>query len=148
MRTRHHLTLEAIEIINELSAQPLGLKEWGFSEEHCRVTARQLGIFTGFAGLRHCNPDPISSRAALVQPEQIDEAPFLNPTMFLLLSRESPVLTLAQCLVRARFGTWSTDYRTFFHSGNQAKASDAMGNSNRVNSRFWGCARNFLRNRN
>ena len=114
VRTRHRPTLEAIEIINDLCAQPLVLREWGFSEEHCRVTARQLGIFTGFAGLRHCNPDPISSRAALVQPEQIDEAPFLNPMMFLLLSREFPPLALAQCLARARFGTWSADYRTFF----------------------------------
>jgi hypothetical protein len=57
---RHSLTLEAIEIINDLCAQPLVLKEWGFSEEHCRVTAQQLGIFTGFAGLHHCQPDPVS----------------------------------------------------------------------------------------
>ena len=34
--------------------------------------------------------------------------------MFLLLSRVLHPLALAQCLVRARFGTWSADYRTFF----------------------------------
>jgi hypothetical protein len=114
VRARHSLTLEAIEIINDICAQPLVLQEWGFSEEHCRVTARQLGIFTGFAGLHHCQPDPASLREALPKPEQIDEAPFLNPMMFLLLSRDLPPLALAQCLVRARFGTWSEDYRTFF----------------------------------
>ena len=116
VRARHHITLEAIEIINDICAQPLVLKEWGFSEEHCRVTALQLGVFTGFADLRHCPPDPVSLRDALPKPEQIDEAPFLNPMMFLLLSRDFPPLALAQCqcLVRARFGTWSADYQTFF----------------------------------
>ena len=114
VRERHGTTLQAIEIINELCAQPSVLVTWGFSEEHCRVTARQLGIFTGAAGLQHCAPDPTSLRDQLPLPAQIDEAPFLNPMLFLLLSTTFPPLALAQCLARARFGSWSTDYRTFF----------------------------------
>ena len=107
------VSLQAIEIINDLCAQPMVLREWGFSEEHCRVTARQLGVFTGYAGTQQC-PSPADLRAALPQPAQIDEAPFLNSMLFLLMSRDLPPLTLAQCLARARFGTWSADYRTFF----------------------------------
>ena len=49
MRERHGTTLQAIEIINELCAQPTVLVKWGVSEEHCRATARQLGVFTGIA---------------------------------------------------------------------------------------------------
>jgi hypothetical protein len=114
VRERHRTTLQAIEIINELCAQPLVLREWGFSEEHCRVTARQLGIFTGFARLQQCPPDPANLRDALPLPAQIDEELFLNPMLFLLLSRDFPPLALAQCLARARFGTWPANYRTFF----------------------------------
>jgi hypothetical protein len=42
VRARHSLTLEAI--INDVCAQPLVLQERGFLEEHCKVTARQLGF--------------------------------------------------------------------------------------------------------
>ena len=114
VRERHRTTLEAIDIIHDICAQPLVLKEWGFSEEHCSITARQLGVFTGYSGLQQCPPDPSHLRNEIHCPAQIDEAPFLNPMMFLLLSKDFPPLALAQCLVRARFGTWSEDYRTFF----------------------------------
>ena len=70
VRARHSLTLEAI--INDVCAQPLVLQERGFLEEHCKVTARQLGFFTGFASLHHCQPDPASLREALQKPEHID----------------------------------------------------------------------------
>ena len=82
VREQHRISLQAIEIINDFCAQPLVLREWGFSEEHCRVTARQLGIFTGFAGKQQCPPDSADLRAALPQPAQIDEAPFLNSMLF------------------------------------------------------------------
>mmetsp|Transcript_41001 Transcript_41001/g.85559 ORF Transcript_41001/g.85559 Transcript_41001/m.85559 type:complete len:1077 (-) Transcript_41001:1365-4595(-) len=114
VRHRHRTSLQAIEIINDLCTQPLVLREWGFSEEHCRVAAVSLGSFTGFAGVQFCPPDPSDLRAALPQPAQIDEAPFLNSILFLLLSKDFPALALIQCLARARFGTWSADYRTFF----------------------------------
>ena len=114
MRERHCTTLQAIEIINELCAQPTVLDKWSFSEEHCRVTARQLGVFTGIAELKQCAPDPTSLREQLTLPAQIDEAPFLNPMLFLLLSSSFPPLALARCLARARFGSWSSDYRTVF----------------------------------
>ena len=78
VRQRHHTSLQAIEIINELCTQPFVLKEWGFSEELCQVAVNSLGTFTGFAGVQYCLPDPPSLRAALTQPAQIDEAPFLN----------------------------------------------------------------------
>ena len=114
VRQRHRVSLQAIEIINDLCTQPLVLREWGFSEEHCRVATASLGSFTGFAGVQFCPPDPPDLRAALPQPAQIDEAPFLNSVLFLLLSKDFPALTLIQCLARARFGTWSEDYQTFF----------------------------------
>ena len=114
VRQRHSTSLQAIEIINELCAQPHVLREWGFPEEHCRVATLLLGNFTGFAGVQYCPPDPPDLRAALPQPAQIDEAPFINSVLFLMLSKDFPALTLAQCLSRARFGTWSADYRTFF----------------------------------
>ena len=94
VRERHRISLQAIEIINDLCAQPMVLREWGFSEEHCRVTARQLGVFTGYAGTQQC-PPPADLRAALPQPAQIDEAPFLNAMLFLLTSRDLLPLTLA-----------------------------------------------------
>ena len=114
VRERHRTSFQAVEVINDLCAQPLVLREWGFSEEHCRVTATQLGVFTGYDGLQHCPPDPISLRDGIPQPAQIDEAPFLNPMLFLLMNRNLPPLALAQCLARARFGSWTSDYCTFF----------------------------------
>jgi hypothetical protein len=57
---RHHsISLQAVDIINDLCAQPDALQELGFSPEHCRIAARQLGVFTGFGGLQHCTPDRI-----------------------------------------------------------------------------------------
>jgi len=114
VRQRHRTSLQAIEIINDLCTQPLVLKEWGFSEEHCHLATASLGTFTGVAGVQYCLPDPPHLRAALPQPAQLDEAPFLNSVLFLLLSKELPALTLIQCLARARFGTWSADRRSFF----------------------------------
>ena len=44
------------------------LQDWGFPPEHCHVTARQLGVFTGFGGLQHCSgprrPRPAFSTAS------------------------------------------------------------------------------------
>ena len=57
LRRHHSVSLEAIDIINSICAQPDVLQGWGFSPEHCSVAARQLGIFTGFGGLQHCAPD-------------------------------------------------------------------------------------------
>ncbi len=93
-----HSTPQAVKFINDLCAQPQALREWGFSEEQCRVVARQRGIFTGFAGMiQHCLPDPVRARELLPLPAQIDEASFLNPMLMLLLpvSRDFSPLTLA-----------------------------------------------------
>ena len=114
---RHHrLSLQAVDIINDLCAQPEVLQEWGFPPEHCLVVSRQLGIFTGFGGLQHCAPGSTDLGQPFPQPAELDEAPFLNQMMFLLLSRDLPPLALARCLSRARFGTWSPDRRSFFPS--------------------------------
>jgi len=43
VRQRHRTSLQAIEIINDLCTQPLVLKEWGFSEEHCHLATASLG---------------------------------------------------------------------------------------------------------
>ncbi len=50
LQHRYRFSLRAVEIINDLCEQPLLLRDWFFSEEHCALTARLLGAFTGFAG--------------------------------------------------------------------------------------------------
>ena len=100
---RHHsISFQAVDIINDLCAQPDVLQEWGFSPEHCRIAARQLGVYTGFGGFQHCTQDSIDLGQPFPQPAELDEAPFLNQMMFLLLSRDLPPLALARCLSRAR----------------------------------------------
>ena len=88
---------------------------WAFSEEHCYLTARLFGAFTGFAGVQMCPPDPQNFFQIVSQPTPFeDEAPFLNTIFYPMLSRELPLLALAKCLVRARFGFWSDDRKVFF----------------------------------
>jgi len=50
LQRRFTVPLKAVVILNTLCAQPLVLRDWFFSEEHCLLTARLLGAFTGFAG--------------------------------------------------------------------------------------------------
>ncbi len=52
LRRRFNASLQAIDIVHELCAQPLVLHDWSSSEEHCYLTTRLLGAFTGFAGLQ------------------------------------------------------------------------------------------------
>jgi hypothetical protein len=80
---RHHSTsLQTVDIINDLRAQPDILQELGFPSEHCRIAARQLGVFTGFGGLQHCTTDradlgqlfrsqPSSTRPPFSQPDDV-----------------------------------------------------------------------------
>jgi hypothetical protein len=96
------------------AALALVLRDWFFSEEHCHLTARLLGAFTGSAGVLPCPPDHGNIFLATAQPALLEETPFLNTVFFLMLSRDLPPLALAQCLARARFGYWSNDRRTFF----------------------------------
>ncbi len=92
-------SLQEVDIINELCEQPLVLLEWHFSEEHCATTARLLCAFMGL-GVSH--------------PALLDEAPFLNTVLYIMISNDLPPLALAQCLAGARFGFWSDDRRIFF----------------------------------
>jgi hypothetical protein len=80
------------------------------------MTARLLGAFTGFAGIQASPPDPCLFFSAVSHPAFLDEAPFLTPIFFLLLSKDLPPLALAQCLAGARFGLWSDDRHIFFTS--------------------------------
>jgi hypothetical protein len=114
LQQRFSAALQAVDTINDLCAQPLVLRDWFFSEEHCHLTARLLGAFTGSAGVLPCPPDHGNIFSAAAQPALLEEAPFLNTIFFLMLSRDLPPLALAQCLARARFGYWSNDRRTFF----------------------------------
>ena len=113
---RHREPLEAVSVIYQLCDQQQVLEEWGFSPDQIEVTVRQQGNFVGYSGVRYCKPDPPELRFTMVaQPEPpAEEAPFLAPVMFLLLSRRLPLLALASCLARARFGVWSRDRRVFF----------------------------------
>ncbi len=115
------------------------LRDWFFSEEHCALTTRLLCAFTGFAGAPMCPPDPDQFYSTVSQPALLDEAPFLNTILFLMLSRDLPPLALAQCLARARFGYWSNDRSTFFQSGDvTAKAFQIDGGCLRGKHTTWG----------
>ena len=39
LQQRFYLAIKAVDILNDLFAQPLLLRDWAFSEEHCRLTA-------------------------------------------------------------------------------------------------------------
>jgi hypothetical protein len=114
LQQRFRVALQAVDTINDLCAQPIVLRDWFFSEEHCHLTARLLGAFTGFAGVLPCPPDHGNIFLLAAQPALLEEAPFLNTVFLLMLSRNLHPLALAQCLARARFGNWSDDRRTFF----------------------------------
>jgi hypothetical protein len=114
LQQRFSAALQAVDTINDVCAQPLMLRDWFFSEEHCHLTARLLGAFTGSAGVLPCPPDHDTIFSAAAQPALLVEAPFLNTVFFFMLSRDLPPLALAQCLARARFGYWSNDRQTFF----------------------------------
>jgi hypothetical protein len=113
---RHGETFQALEIIHEVVAQPEVLAGLGFSEEQCATTVQLLGTFAGSGGISACAPDDpaLRSRAAAMRAGRSEEAPFMVPLLFLLLSRQFPAMAAAECLGRARFGFWSEDRRTFF----------------------------------
>ena len=120
---RHGATLEAFEIIHDVVARPSILEVLGYSVEQVGDTVRQLGMFAGSEGLRSCPPDDEGfRRAADRRLAFLDEAPFMVPLLFLLVSRQLSVLAVAECLSRFRFGFWSEDRRTFFPELSQAAA--------------------------
>jgi hypothetical protein len=94
LRRRYHESLQAVDIIQDLCSDPLVLREWHFSEEHCYLTARLLGAFTGFAGIQANPPDPCLFFSAVSHPAFLDEAPFLTPIFFFLLNKDLPPLAL------------------------------------------------------
>ncbi len=55
LQRRFTVPLQAVVKLNNLCAQPLVVRDWFFSEEHCLLMARLLGAFTGFAGAQICN---------------------------------------------------------------------------------------------
>ena len=76
---RHHSTfLQAVDIINDLRAQPYVLQEWGFPPMHCRIAARQLGVFTDFGGLQHFALEHADRGQPFPQPAKLDEPPFFS----------------------------------------------------------------------
>ena len=81
LQQRFSTTLQAVDILNDLCAQPLVLRDWFFSEEHCHLTARLLGALTGSAGVLPCPPD----HGNIFLPALLEEAPFLNTVFFLML---------------------------------------------------------------
>jgi hypothetical protein len=78
LQQRFCVALQAVDIINDLCVQPLLLRDWFFSEEHCHLTAGLLGAFTGFAGVHPCPPDHCTCFLSASQPALLDEAHFLN----------------------------------------------------------------------
>jgi hypothetical protein len=82
LQQRFSAALQAVDTINDLCAQPLVLPDWFFSEEHCYLTARLLGAFTGSAGVLSCPPDHSNIFLAAAQPALLEEAPFLTQSSF------------------------------------------------------------------
>ena len=115
IRRRHGPALEALELLYEMLARPAALAAFGYSREQTDTTIQFFGKFVGAGGLDSLEPDDWwLRRAADRRPQSLEEAPFLQPLLFLLLSRRLPLLALAECLSMARFGFWSADRRTFF----------------------------------
>ena len=112
---RHGDTFQALEIVHDMVVQPAVLTGFGFSEEQCATTVQLLGAFAGSGGIQACAPDDAALRSrAAKQAGHSEEAPFMVPLLFLLISRQFPAMAAAECLGRARFGFWSDDRRTFF----------------------------------
>jgi hypothetical protein len=115
LQQHFHLSLQAVDVINDLCTQPLVLYDWHFSKEHCHLTTRLLGAFTCFWGAQICAPEQANFAQVVAPPALLhDEASFLKSIFFLMLSWDLTPLALAQSLARARFGHWSDDRRTFF----------------------------------
>ena len=115
IQRRHGAALEALELLYEMLARPTVLTAFGYSAEQTTTALQFFGSFVGFGGLDTVEPDDAAlRRVADRRPRALEEAPFLQPLLFLLLCRRLPLLALADCLARARFGFWSADRRTFF----------------------------------
>ena len=111
----------------------------GYSAEQVGDTVRQLGMFAGSAGLQACTPDDEGfQRMADRRPACLDEAPFMVPLLFLLVSRQFSVLAVAECLSRARFGFWPEDRRTFFPELSPASAFGFAGGCRLRRCGIWG----------
>ncbi len=89
---RHGPTLEAFEIIRDIVSRPSVLAVLGYSAEQVDDMVRQFGLFAGSGGLQACQQDDKGLlRAADLLPTALDEAPFMVPLLFLLVSRHFPV---------------------------------------------------------
>ena len=75
-------SLQAINVINHLRAQTLAQREWGFSEEHCRVAHYWDSSLHSTACSNHAR-QTLQSYAPCFQQALIDEAPFSIPYCFL-----------------------------------------------------------------
>ena len=75
-------SLQAINVINHLRAQTLAQREWGFSEEHCRVAHYWDSSLDSTACSNHAR-QTLQSYAPCSQQALIDEAPFSIPYCFL-----------------------------------------------------------------
>ena len=75
-------SLQAINVINHLRAQTLAQREWGFSEEHCRVAHYWDSSLDSTACSNHAR-QTLQSYAPCFQQALIDEAPFSIPYCFL-----------------------------------------------------------------
>jgi hypothetical protein len=138
LQHRYRHSLQAVDIINDLCAQPLLLRDWFFSEEHCALTTRLLGAFTGFAGTLMCPPDPDQFFSTVSQLALLDEAPFLNTIFFLMLSRDLPPLLLNAWPGRGS-ATGQTIATLFSQSGDvTAKAFQIVGGCLRGKHTTWG----------
>ena len=110
-------TLQALEIVHDVVAHQEVFSVLGLSEEQTATAVQVLGTFAGSAGVTACVPDDEAGReraALAARRTRLEEAPFMVPLMFLVLSKQFPALAVAECLSRARFGLWSADRRVVF----------------------------------
>ena len=115
VQRRHGPALQAVGLLYEIVDNPAVLGQFGFSQAQIDTTVSFFSDFAGAAGLQPVEPDSWALRRAVDRRPRIpEEAPFMVQLLFLLLSRQFPLPSLAECLARARFGFWSADRGTFF----------------------------------
>ena len=104
---RHSETTAMLRLLRELCDNIHVLKEWKFSDSQCEWARERLGPVCGwkrqFVPVAGALPVVVAGE----QEAAVVEAPFLMAAMFLMVSEDFELLTLAQMLAKAEKGRWN-----------------------------------------
>jgi hypothetical protein len=107
VRARHAETDEALALLRELCENIQVLKEWRYTDDQCEWAQTRLGRLCGWRR----QFVPLGGAQPVVPVGEIDpaivDAPFLMAAMYLMVSSDFDMLSLAQMLVRASKGRWN-----------------------------------------